>query len=31
VDPHDLIAVEELLHVGRAVRARKRERVDDAR
>jgi len=30
VDPRDLIAVEELLHVGRAVRARKRERVDNA-
>jgi hypothetical protein len=31
VDPRDLLAVEELLHVGRAVRARRRERVDDAR
>jgi hypothetical protein len=29
VDARDLIAVEELLHVGRAVRGRKRERVDD--
>jgi hypothetical protein len=29
VDARDLIAVEELLHVGRAVRGRKREQVDD--
>jgi hypothetical protein len=29
VNARDLIAVEELLHVGRAVRGRKRERVDD--
>jgi hypothetical protein len=30
VDPHDLLAVEELLHVGRAVRARRRDRAGDA-
>jgi hypothetical protein len=30
LDPRDLLAVEELLHVGRAVRTRRRERVDDA-
>jgi hypothetical protein len=30
VDPRDLTAVQELLHVGRAVRTRPRERVDNA-
>lgn len=30
VDPHDLAAVEELLHVGRAVRTRRPDRSDNA-